>query len=187
MGNRTCSVGGCERPVYGRGMCGAHYGRWWRHGDCLAGRPTALRDRFFAKVRIDASGCWLWQGRLFSNGYGTIRDAPHRRLAHRVAYELLVGPVPDGLVLDHLCRVRRCVNPAHLEAVTQGENVRRGVRADGSPVLRQACGHGHLYSAESTHITPSGQRRCRICDAQRARDRRAAQRAARLGMTLTGQ
>lgn len=178
MGNRTCSVEGCERPVYGRGMCGAHYGRWWRHGGPLAGRPTTLRDRFFAKVRVDESGCWLWQGHAFPNGYGAIRMAPDRRLAHRVAYELLVGTLPDGLVIDHLCRVRNCVNPAHLEAVTQGENVRRGVLADGRKIGGPVCKRGHLYDAANTYVAADGSRSCRACAAQQARARRLKRRLA---------
>lgn len=88
-------------------------------------------ERFWAKV--DRSGdCWRWTGALARGGYGFAvvgsRDDPQRyRNAHRFAYELSVGPIPEGLELDHLCRNRRCVNPAHLEPVTHSENMRRGV------------------------------------------------------------
>ncbi len=68
------------------------------------------------------SGCWFWLGAL-SRGYGSLKNAR----AHRVAYEMTIGPIPEGLVIDHLCRVTSCVNPDHLEAVTQAENVRRGL------------------------------------------------------------
>ena len=97
-------------------------------------RKTPLADRFWSKVQKQESGCWIWTGtRTRDGGYGQIRlpglYAPligPMRLAHRVAYELLVGPIPAGLVLDHLCRNRRCVNPAHLEPVTQRVNIQRG-------------------------------------------------------------
>src|SRR6266496_2265386 len=91
-----------------------------------------LVTRFWAKV--DRSGgsraCWLWTGKTGRDGYGRIglggRGALVRVRAHRFAYELLIGPIPDGLQIDHLCRVRHCVNPAHLEPVTQRENILRG-------------------------------------------------------------
>lgn len=94
-------------------------------------RPrTPLDERFWPKVYEAPSGCWLWASTLNRKGYGTIRaggSAPKRFLAHRVAYQLVVGAIPAGLQLDHLCRVRHCVNPAHLEAVTARENLRRGM------------------------------------------------------------
>lgn len=94
----------------------------------------SLREQIQRTVDIDVNGCWLWRGSHgpASNGYGRIGVGTQRqrrsRLAHRVSYELLVGPIPDGLVLDHLCGVRHCVNPDHLEPVTQKENVRRWTR-----------------------------------------------------------
>lgn len=86
-------------------------------------------ERFLSKVDKRADGCWHWTAALMPNGYGYFRvSTPRRRMvyAHRAAYELLVGPIPDGMVIDHLCRNKSCVNPEHLEVVTQGENVRRG-------------------------------------------------------------
>lgn len=73
-------------------------------------------------------GCWLWRGALTERGYGLLRDGRRRVRAHRAFYQELVGPVPDGLVLDHLCRNPSCVNPGHVEPVTQAENIRRGAR-----------------------------------------------------------
>lgn len=85
-------------------------------------------ERFWQKVE-KTSSCWLWRGHVKATGYGQVafERGPVKKkfLAHRVSYELLVGPVPQGLTLDHLCKVRRCVNPAHLEPVTQKENARR--------------------------------------------------------------
>ncbi len=87
-----------------------------------------MREQFEAQVRVDAeSDCWLWAGPLVASGYGRFQLNDQSWMAHRVAYTLLVGPIPVGLVLDHLCRNRRCVNPKHLEPVTSKENTLRGI------------------------------------------------------------
>lgn len=89
-----------------------------------------------ANYRINPdNGCWEWQGELNSNGYGRVWRNNKRIMAHRGFYELHRGPIPEGLELDHLCRNKPCVNPAHLEPVTHAENVRRAARATGSTVL----------------------------------------------------
>lgn len=88
-----------------------------------------LPRHFWHKVLRDPDGCWIWQGNVNRDGYGRFSHQGRKLLAHRAAYMSLVGQVPEGLQLDHLCRVRNCVNPAHLEPVTAGENVRRGVAA----------------------------------------------------------
>lgn len=130
-----CKVQDCGRPVCARGYCSAHYARVRTHGDPLAHRPVTPKRgdrtaRFMAKVDLAGhGGCWLWTAAVDpTTGYGKFHIGPDQRTcgAHRFAYELLVGPIPDGLVLDHLCRVRHCVNPQHLEPVTVGENLRRG-------------------------------------------------------------
>ena len=124
-------------------------------------------------IRRAPGGCWLWIGSVNENGYGTVGRwrGPQRR-AHRAFYELLVGPIPDGLDLDHLCRVRRCVNPAHLEPVTRSENLRRSVRS-----MRLVCKKGHPLTPENTRVKSDGRRRCRTC--QREADRRREARRAR--------
>ena len=130
-------------------------------------RPLAdARERFLGKIERTASGCWEWQGYIDRHGYGriTINYKPHS--AHRVGYELFVGPIPDGLVIDHLCRNRACVNPEHLEPVTNDENVRRGLR---SPT-KTHCVHGHEFTIENTRISASGRRRCLECERIRSRD-----------------
>lgn len=141
-----------------------------------------LSRRIMDKFTVD-DGCWLWHAGLNDAGYGQINSGGSRGRplrAHRVLYELLVGPIPDGLVIDHLCRNRACVNPSHMEPVTRGENVRRGV---GGELSRQRlasqthCKRGHEFTPENTHIgrLTSGYP-CRVCRTCRRDKARAARR-----------
>ena len=109
--------------------------------------------------------CWLWQGSTVARGYGHFGWQKRERPAHRMAYEMLVGQIPQGLVLDHLCRVRHCVNPAHLEPVTQAENMRRGTVRDGrvqKSLSATHCKYGHPYDGRNL-IMKNGHRNCRTC------------------------
>ena len=114
-------------------------------------------------VKIDRppveEGCWHWTGGRTSHGYGTLWFDGRSQRAHRVVYEALVGPIPDGLVIDHLCRNRLCVNPDHLEPVTLLENIRRG-QGNGS---KTHCPSGHEYTPENTRRNALGWRYCRTC------------------------
>ena len=140
----------------------------------------ALPARFWAKVDSPTGGhCWEWIG-WKESGYGRFNfgGRGQKVQAHRFAYEVLVGPIPDGLDLDHRCRVRHCVNPNHLEPVTNAENHRRGM---GMVVggLRQLakthCPREHEYSGENLYVDPKGRhRRCRACDASRHRQARCS-------------
>lgn len=163
----TCAVDGCEARVVCRGWCDKHYTRWKRHGDPLTmihGLPwrQRLADKF---KRAGASDCWPWRDKPNHDGYGSFHldDAKRSsRLAHVVVYESLVGPVPTGLELDHLCRNRLCVNPGHLEPVTHAENMRRGAHA-----RKTRCKYGHPFDSTNT-LRPSNHptwRRCRACKA----------------------
>lgn len=105
--------------------------------------------------------CWIWTGSYSSPGYGQAWDGSRTRPAHSLIYELLVGPIPDGMELDHLCRVRACVNPDHIEPVTHAENMRRSTEA------RTHCIHGHEFTPENTaHKKATGARECLICRRQ---------------------
>ena len=126
----------------------------------------SLSPRLQAKVDV-TDDCWLWTGTTDIGGYGRIwiPELHATQPAHRVVYEYLVGPVPTDLVLDHLCRVRHCVRPDHLEPVTQRENILRGDlpdlnKAKGAAVTH--CKRGHEYTAENTYIH-HGRRTCRTC------------------------
>lgn len=156
-----------------RGWCNSHYKRWCRHGDPLGGRKTRRlsgtpTERFWPKVD-KTDGCWLWTAALSDGGYGVFGIGGRRVVhAHRFAYQQRVGPIPEGLHLDHLCRVRNCVNPDHLEPVTHAENVRRGLSGP-----KTHCGYGHEMNEANTYVNPnSGHRECRACHARRERNRR---------------
>lgn len=128
--SELCAFEGCGRARFSRGLCQRHWHRQRTYGDPAAVLVTDLTtdQRFWAKVDVaGADECWLWIAYIDPHGYGRFRvgsSAP-AALAHRVSYEFHVGPIPEGLDIDHLCFVRACVNPAHLEAVTHTENMRR--------------------------------------------------------------
>jgi hypothetical protein len=130
---------------------------------------TALPARFWAKVdKAGSDGCWNWTGTKV-NGYGRFGWTARRaQLAHRATYEDAVAPIPDGLVIDHLCRNTACVNPAHLEAVTQQVNTRRGSGLTAVNAARTHCPQGHEYTPANTYLWAqrgTTRRYCRTCRA----------------------
>lgn len=139
-----------------------------------------LPPRFWEKVRlIPITGCWRWIASLTSGGYGQIAFNGRHYVAHRLAYEAAHGLIDDGVVLDHLCCLRECVNPAHLEPVTQATNAQRGLAGRRTNVEKTHCPKGHPYSGdnlivESRPAAGGGvrtNRRCRECARLLALDR----------------
>ena len=118
---------------------------------------------------IRSGSCWPWRGAPDGRGYGEIMIRRKRYKAHRAVYELLVGPIPRGLTLDHLCRNPMCVNPAHLEPVTVAENVMRGMGACAVNSRKTHCKRGHPFTPENTMLSPRGYRACRECDRAKSR------------------
>jgi len=165
----TCSVDGCTTAVIARGFCSLHWKRWRKGSDLLAPRQILWRptneERLLARMVRAESGCWEWTGsssNIYGHGCLMIAGKSHR--AHRLAYETWVGPIPEGLTIDHLCRNPPCINPEHLEPVTNAENIRRAAAAN----LKEHCKRGHLRS-ENDRFTKQGWRYCGQCTRERDR------------------
>ena len=117
------------------------------------------------KIHATPAGCWEWTGSLNNKGYGQVGHGGKTSSTHRVAYTLLVGAIPDGLHIDHLCRNRSCCNPDHLEAVPLRTNTLRGVSFAAANAVKTHCRKGHEYTAENTYVDSRGSRSCRTCRA----------------------
>jgi len=127
-------------------------------------RGSSDADRIVAYSMPEPnSGCWIWMASLSADGYGRL----HRLSAHKISYEIFKCDVPDGLELDHLCRVRACVNPDHLEPVPHALNCERGNTTIFN-TSKTRCPQGHKYTVANTHITKAGSRSCRKCAAIRS-------------------
>lgn len=129
----------------------------------------SILDTHSHMITVLPDGCWHWIGSLNEKGYGHVSNSGKVSRAHRVSYERSVGPIPPGLVLDHLCRNTACVNPRHLEPVTQRENLRRGVNHNRE---KTHCLRGHPLFGENLYMSPGGMRACRECGRYRKRNRR---------------
>lgn len=128
-----------------------------------------LQEAIWDKITVTGF-CWLWEGYVSKEGYGYSTFEGKGRIAHRHVYELLVGPIPKGLQLDHLCRVRNCVNPDHLEPVTPRENLMRGFTHARSNSEKTHCAQGHEYNEANTYYDKT-QRSCKACKINRQRAR----------------
>jgi hypothetical protein len=183
-----CSFEGCTRKSYIRGLCGGH------HQQAKRGRPLTplppykprnrvsgtLAERLAAKSQRNESGCLIWTGALKANGYGKLVFEGKNLHAHRAAYELAKGPIPEGLTLDHTCHTndskcpggdtcphRACIDPDHLEPVTRAENVKLGA-------TKTHCKRGHELAGENVRLKQKGKylvRDCRACDRETKRER----------------
>lgn len=148
----------------------AHYSKKPRT-ICLNQRDT---KRFFSHVR-KTKKCWLWKAAIGSHGYGVFMLCKNGKqnlvLAHRTSYVLAKGAIPRGKQIDHLCRNRRCVNPQHLEPVTNKENARRGDCGKITGARQRAkthCPYGHPYSGENLSLRKNGSRGCKTCDRKKS-------------------
>lgn len=190
----TCAVSSCDRSAKSRGWCQTHYMRWYTTGDVEADRAIGHRikgerARILGNMTVAENGCWLPNMKAQRGGYTYfVRDGGRGQLAHRAAYEILVGPIPAGMHLDHLCHTRdetcragvrcphrKCINPEHLEIVPPAENTRRGRCGEVLAAKERAkthCPSGHPYDAENTYISvTTGGRCCRECNRARTRAR----------------
>ena len=173
-----CSVDGCAKSAKAVGMCHAHYMRLRRWGSLREEIPVSRNhvnraspiERLFARREI-VDGHWLYTGASMGRGYCQISVAGRKQMVHRVAYELFKGPIPDGCVVDHLCRITNCFNPDCLEAVTGGENVARGTSPQAVATRTGFCKRGHALTEENVYHGSHG-RACRVC----LRERREAKR-----------
>jgi HNH endonuclease len=184
MNDRTCPVvehgRRCGKPHLARGWCAKHYKRWSLYGDPLFVKTSQSRARPVEELfwrHVDKHGpddCWPWKA-FTRGGYGRFTVGGENLQAHRVAYTLAVGPIPDGLQIDHMCHRpedcaggndcphRRCCNPAHLEPATSRDNSLRGGNACAVNSRRTRCKNGHKFTPENTYITKKGHRVCREC------------------------
>lgn len=179
----TCSFGDCEKPLFNlkRQLCAMHYARLLRNGSPESVRKVYSRgtteERFHRYFKVEGD-CWIWIGGLGNDGYAGIKDGDKRVGAHRWAYEFYIGPIPEGMYLDHFkCGRTDCVNPNHVRPVTPRENV---LRSDTSPtalnLAKQFCKRGHPLDEENTYTRPNGNRQCRACNNARMRASNAQKR-----------
>lgn len=168
----------CAKPHKAFGLCVNHYEQAKRRARGLRKRrPGHAPTRFWGKVKQgEWDDCWVWTGQFDRHGYGKFSVGGKTVYAHRFAYQDMVGDIPEGLVLDHLCRHPACVNPWHLDPVTNVVNIKR---ARGTEVPRDACRNGHPYTDETVYVL-RGIRFCRTCNAlaQQRRKERLAERVA---------
>jgi hypothetical protein len=169
----SCSVDACTRNHLAKGYCQLHYNRLRNTGTTDARVRPTTEELFWSKVS-KTSTCWLWTAARGEEGHALFHVERKSIPAYRWSWEKLRGPIPEGLVLDHLCRVPWCVNPDHLEPVKNGTNVLRGIGPGAINKRKTHCIRGHEFAGENLRITPGGYRNCRACERQKIRDQRAA-------------
>ena len=195
---RTCSEPGCPLPSFARGFCKKHYAAHRTSGTLAMAERDPVK-RFWGYVdKGNGDGCWLWTGKdVTSNGYGRAYIEGRKPMAHRLAYELVVGVIPDEMQLDHLChnadwtcvvndqcRHKLCVRPDHLEAVTARENQLRAPSPSTLNAVKTECLRGHAFTPDNTYVhTWKGRvmRTCKECQRRRVRESHARKRITRAG------
>jgi hypothetical protein len=141
---------------------------------------TDLVDRLKARIALQENGCWLWTGSMDSCGrYGRLSFGHKYRAAHRLSYELFKGQIPANAVLDHLCRVTRCVNPDHLEPVSQRENILRGIGPSAQHAAALLCKNGHPFTEDNVYYRAKNKkwRKCRLCNREEVKRYREKKKA----------
>ncbi len=185
MGDRICTViepdgTPCPRPHVARGYCGRHYQRWKTTGNAnhVPQRDKTDMQRFLEKV--DVGDCWEWTASRDWDGYGIFHALRRSHRAHRWIYEALVERIADDHVIDHLCRNRGCVNPAHLQPTPNRLNILRGFGMGGRNYSKVRCDSGHDFDLGNTAFTKEGHRVCRRCSRENTVRWRRAKQAANL-------
>ena len=172
MAERTCSIEGCESTHrLARGWCWKHYQRWLKWGDPLVTSYPKYPwpENLLRRLEVQPNGCVYFTGFVSKDGYGQVQKDGRQRSAHVAMWQLMVGPVPDGLVLDHLCRNRPCVNVGHLEPVTSKENNLRGESPPAVNARKTHCPEGHEYDRTILRSDGRTERKCLLCQAAAAR------------------
>lgn len=155
-----CAELRCDLSAVTRaGFCLKHYKRWKRRGTT---HDISIEERFFGQAE-QVGDCWLWTGSKTFGGYGKVGVEGRTVLAHRWSYEFMVAEIPEGLKLDHLCSAPACVNPWHLEPVTQRINLLRSRNYVGVNARKTHCIRGHAFDEANTYLTRGGRRHCKAC------------------------
>lgn len=175
-----CLINNCDREIHAKKMCEMHYRRVLRGKDVGSNEPQreprnfntkSDEERFFDFVD-KRGGCWIWNGAQTSAGYSQFQVNKRTVYGHRWSYKHFVGEIKKGLTVDHICRIRSCVNPKHLEAVTNKENILRGIAPSAINSRKTHCVHGHKLSSDNIYNNKNGHRVCKTCGQIRDRKRK---------------
>lgn len=162
-----CEQQPCERPARTLGYCHMHYRRMWRTGKASG---LSQKDAFFGHITHETvDGCWIWD-KPSHKGYGQFSGTT----AHGWSFTYFMDDIPESIEIDHLCRVRACVNPWHMDPVPQKVNLLRGVGSPAMNARKTHCKRGHEFDVDNTYVNPKGQRTCRRCNRDRDRLKRKA-------------